>query len=199
MKGGKSSKVVKFTGSAHASREPVLEKLYRDHGRELINFIRQRTRKVDEEPEDIAQEVFLRLARRGELLDNIEQGTVNKRPYLFSMANNLVVDLERRKTRLRKYKEAEQDHFDPDESLVIETPESLMVLHGEVAIFKQVIAELKPAWRKAFLLNRFKYMSYQQISTQMGATVKQVENYIAQALVRLRAAQEQLDKQGEQP
>ena len=194
---GERNNVVELLSPGRESTAQLLERLFREYGGEVVNFIRQRAEQIAEQPEDIAQEVFLRLAKREQLLEEMRLGQVNCRPYLFSMANNFLVDLERRKARVRKYEESAYGQLDPHESVDGETPEALAIVDSEVAAFKHVIADLQPAWRQAFLLNRFKYMSYQEIARHMGVTVKQVEHYITRVLIRLRDVQEQLDKQGE--
>lgn len=190
-------KVIKLLNPVRESREQLLERLYLEYGSEVVNFIRQRASQSDEDPEDVAQEVFAKLATRKQLLEDFRQGHVNKRPYLFSMANNLLVDLERRRKLKHKYQQRESEQRIVEESLQGETLEDLAVINSNMRHFKKAIAGLKPTWRRAFLLNRFKYMTHKEIARHMGVTAKQVENYLTQAVIRLREVQARLEESGE--
>ena len=174
----------------------TLDVLYRAHGRDVVNFIRQRACRLDIDPEDVAHEVFAKLAQRKELVEKFRMGTVNQVPYLFSMANNLVADIERKVARQRGHFESFRSCNDASST---DSPESLALADSDLDTFKNVIKELKPSWREAFLLNRFRYLSYPEVAQVMGITVKQVENYIAQALNKLREAQAALEESGEWP
>lgn len=176
-----------------------LDSLYRLYSRDVVNFIRQRACRLRLDPEDVAQEVFAKLARRGELLEAFKRGSVNRLPYLFSMANNLVADMERKLARQRKYVESVKHDRAVTDDVTAETPESLVLAESDQQTFKAVIKALKPEWREAFLLSRFRHLSYPEVAQVMEVTVKQVENYISQALIKLRQAQAALEESGEWP
>lgn len=176
----KNNNVINFNTHWRETSDQVLERLFNDHGAALRNFIRRRLGRADE-VEDVVQEVFARLARVGELQHKVRG---DGRNYLFTIANNLIVDQERRNALQRSFND---DQHHRAEGMVQEiTPEKIVDAERELVTIKQVIMELKPSWRQAFILNRFHYMTYRQVAEQMGVTVKQVENFIAQALSRLR-------------
>ncbi|WIO73672.1 sigma-70 family RNA polymerase sigma factor [Porticoccaceae bacterium LTM1] len=175
--------VVDFHNRNTSARDRILKRLFDDHAGSLRAFVRRRTRsRVD--TEDVVQEVFSRLANMDGLEERIQGSGRN---YLFTMANNYIVDLERKETLQRGYDE-EQSHR--SDGLVNEAgPERVVIAEREMASLKLAIQKLKPSWRRAFVLNRFHFMSYKQVSEKMGITSKQAENYILRALAQLRDVQ----------
>ena len=76
------------------------------------------------------------------------------------------------------------------------TPEQIVAAQMELEVMKSVIMEMRPTWRQAFVLHRFRNLRYEDIALEMGMTVKQVENAIAQAMKRIRKAKRRMDKVG---
>lgn len=186
----KSLKIIEISSRQEKVRAQVLEQLFHEHREALCTYIRRRARYI-EEPEDIAQEVFLRIARRPDLVEKIRSGLVKNRAYIFSMANNLLADLERRRALQRDYDARElltAEQFGSEPS-----PERTVVADRELEVMKRVIMRLKPNWRRVFVMSRFQYMSYREIAEKMGVSLKQVEGYMAQALVRIRDAEKRLN------
>lgn len=185
--------VVGMNGRQRETRKQVLERLFKEHEAAVCAFIRGRIG-VAHEPEDIVQEVFLRLAGIDDLVDKMQQSRGSCRAYIFTMANNLVVDLERRNARLRNYETSQRES---GEALVEHiTPEVAIAAYRDLELVKRVIMDLRPSWRRAFVLSRFKFLSYPQIAERMGVTVKQVENFMTQALSRIRAAERAIKAEG---
>ncbi len=167
------------------SKQQVLERLFSEHGAALRSFLRGRLGLAGE-LDDIVQEVFLKLANIDNLCERMAAGRGNNRAFIFTVANNLVVDLERQKTVRRHYDESEKDNAG---SVTLEvTPETILVAEQELDIVKRTIMLLTPNCRQVFVLNRFKHQSYQQIADQMGVSVKQIEKYMSTALVKIRDA-----------
>ncbi len=174
-------------------RAEVLEDLFSEHHEVLGAFVGQRARVLGVDAQDVIQEVFVRLADNKALIDKICSGEVNSRPYLLSMANNLLVDLARKRTTRKKYEERIRREVVDEMAMVDVSAEAAAIAHHELAVLKDVIMNLKPTWRQAFLLNRFGNLTYREISRHMGVSDKQVENFMARALVRIRRAQKALD------
>lgn len=193
MSGGLGS-VVKFVVKRHKRDIKHLEQLFGDHSQALLDFVRQRAELCGFDPEDVMQEVFARLAANTELMQRMRDGSVNTRPYLFQMANNLLVDLIRRRSTRTQYESNLKQEWEASRHNVEHGPESAVIAQKDLDLLKKVIVDLKPAWREAFLLNRFEGMSYSEISVRMGVTKKQVENYMARALIRIKRAQERLER-----
>lgn len=184
----KKSNVVNFgrrPKSSETRREQALEQLFRDHGAPLRSFLLGRLRD-EAELEDVMQEVFARLARKEDLEQRLTATHAKNRAYIFTAANNLIVDLERRRAVRREYSARHSDQM--GETVYEISPEVEVVAVQELSRVKEAIKALKPTWRKAFVMSRLKCLSYQEISREMGVSTKQIEKYVASAIVRLREA-----------
>ncbi len=150
----------------------------------------------DQEIDDVVQQLFMRLMGLDRLEDKMSESTGSNRAYLLTMANNLVVD-RLRKSMLRKaHSEVEHDH---DGGRVDErTPEQIVVAQLELEAIWSVIMDMRPKWRRAFVLHRFRNMSYGDIALHMGVTVKQVEYFISQAMKRIRKARAAIETAGQE-
>ena len=174
-----------------AGNQRLLERLFSQHAQPLRNFIRRRMG-GSHEVEDVLQDVFAKVAKISNLTEKIYG---DGRNYLFTVANNCIVDMERRRDLKQRY-ESEQRAQTDENSHSVSGPDNIVDAQRELETLKRVILELKPTWRQAFILNRFHHMTYSQVADHMGASVKQVENYIVQALARLRDAELGLQAQG---
>ncbi|WIO74108.1 RNA polymerase sigma factor [Porticoccaceae bacterium LTM1] len=179
----KKSNVIKLKGRRKETNEQVLERLFREHGRALRTFLTGRVR-IEEDQEDVIQEIFARMARMDDLQQKLAVNRSDNRAFLFTSANNYVIDQERRKILEKRY---QQEHLNQDDYLVVEaSPEVIVESSQELALVKQAIGNLRPTWRRAFVLSRFEHLSYPQIAEKMDISVKTVEKYITNALVELR-------------
>lgn len=164
----------------------ALESVFGENQRALRAFVIQRASIEGVEVEDVVQEVFLRLANDRALLSKVASRDTKARSYLFTMANNLIVDICRKLNVRKKYQDIVCEEL--TESIELERS---VIAQKELAVMKEVIVGLKPEWRETFVLNRFGGMSYREISEHLGITVKQVENHMAKSLIRIRKAQEE--------
>lgn len=178
----KNDNVVGFRQQRKA-RAVVLEQLFNKHGAPLRAFLRARV-DIAADVEDLMQEVFVRFARMSDLETNLPQGNRESRAYLFTVANNLIVDRERRKSVRRQYQERERSH---GSDLCYElSPEITVADIQELSVVEQAILALPPKWKQAFVLSRFGHLDYREIAKKMGVTTRTVENYIGDALIRIR-------------
>lgn len=178
--------IVRLADKRRESKEQVLERLFREHGSALRGFLRV-SLQVGSEMEDIVQEVFAKLAKLDDLQERLPEGKSSNRAFLFTMANNLVVDMERRK-RVRRQYAMEQSSDAVEQSRPDDSPEAITLAEQELAVVKEVLKQMRPCWREAFILNRFRYRSYSQIAIDMNISVKTVEKYIKKALMQIRKA-----------
>lgn len=161
-----------------AGREAALDRIAVEHGAALRRFLRTRVADPSEQ-EDLAQESFVRLS-------SVEApGTLeNPRAFLFRIADNLVRDRRRRQMARRdlSYQSIEeQDLPDPSPSA------DVVLLHRDALDrVTAAIRNLEEPARTAFLLSRYRDMSYSEIAAHMQVSVKTVEKYISNALVVLR-------------
>lgn len=172
-------------GHHKESRQQALQCLFEEHHVALRTFLLARMA-GSPDLDDIMQDVFVRLARVSDLSDRMagEQGSV--RAYILTIANNLLVDLSRHKKIQRQYLEAEQPLA--EEERVDSAPDRIAQGRQQIEIIQSAIARLKPMEQKAFVLSRFKYMSYKEIARQLGVSPRTVEDYIGNALMKIRKA-----------
>lgn len=181
------------------TREQVLERLFSEHGDALRAFLRVRmSSHADADTEDIAQEVFIRLARMDELETRLSPSNDSNRSFMVAVANNLVLDFEKKKRVRYRYAQSEQAQAHEDDSIQLGTPESISESREQLERMRDVIMNLHPCSRKAFILNRFKFKSYREISVEMGVSVKQIEKYMKRALTQIREAAAEFKGNGPQ-
>ncbi len=185
---GKTTNVVDLSGRPRETREQVLERLFNEHRDALCAFLWVRLG-VDQEVDDIVQDVFARLADLDDLPERLPPGNHSNRAFIFTIANNHVLNLEKHRQVRRRYVEQQTSaHNAGSDGLVEVSPEVVALAEQELERVKQVILKLRPNWRDAFILNRFKHWSYRDIAVVMGVSVKQVEKYMKHALVHVRRA-----------
>jgi RNA polymerase sigma-70 factor (ECF subfamily) len=131
-----------------------LEWLYDEHAQALFAFLLNFTRH-ESDTRDLLQEVFVRLAKRPDLLDGVR----DQRAFLLRMAHNLAIDLIRR--RGTREKQHEQLAGEPM-ALFARAP-------GEdEAVFRQALtaalAELPPDQRAVVYLKLWEAMSFERIA-----------------------------------
>lgn len=128
--------------------------------------------------EDLAQDVFFRFWQKRDQI----QITSSLDAYLRRMAVNEGLGY----LRSKKYFAEE---IDAHSHLSAGTTSEDQYLHGELADnIQQAIDRLPPKCREVFQLSRFEEMSYQEIATAMGISIKTVENQMGKALRILRQA-----------
>jgi RNA polymerase sigma-70 factor (ECF subfamily) len=130
------------------------------------------------DPEEIVQEVFVKIWLSKELLDPGK----NFQSYLFSIAKNLVLDHLKSAVNRRLY--FVETHFQqdllPDEETDVTHPEELE--QQIMGLLKQ-IPERR---REIFCLSRFDGLSYKQIAEKLGISENTVDSQIRNALSFLR-------------
>ncbi|HEY0682757.1 MAG TPA: RNA polymerase sigma factor [Steroidobacter sp.] len=147
----------------------------------LRAFLVQQCRSRDD-AEDLVQEIFLRLWRKGAPLE-----IRSFKAFAFKMAWNLVKDRSRRAhTRMisSTVRPEELQFSDMGEGEPSGMVESIQML-GLVA---ETLAKLRPSTREAFLLYRMEESPRTEIAAQMGISVSMVEKHVSQATAALRNA-----------
>lgn len=176
--------MVEFIGRLREVDRDVLEHLFTEHGSALRAFLRGRVR-CEEDLQDIMQDVFVRLARMGDLSERLPSGGNSNRAFMMTIAYNLLVDFERGRTIRRRHWESEQSSMEDLERSVQDSPEKRALGREELEWVGNVIMELPDKWRDAFILTRLKHKSHAETATLMGVSLRQVERYMAKALVRI--------------
>jgi RNA polymerase sigma factor (sigma-70 family) len=143
----------------------------------LIGYFRRRIRD-SAEAEDLAQEVFLRMLRRGNV-----SGLEDVRAYLFETASSVLVDRARRGAVRHRSK---HESFDPythaGETFPIER-----VFIGKESLNRASIAllELPERTRTIFVLRRIEGMRYADVARRLGISVSAVEKHMVRAVAHL--------------
>ena len=190
----RNDKVIDLASRGRPGRKRLVEQLFEEHAHALRVFLKGRLVPRDE-IEDLVQDLFARLMKVRGLEEKMSVSSGSNRSYLLTMANNLIVDMQR-KERIRRDFAASQ-HGLEDGRVDERTPEEIVAAQLELEAMRAVIMEMRPRWRQAFVLHRFRNMSYEDISLHMGLTVKQVENCIAQAMKRIRKARRRIESAGQ--
>ena len=186
--------VIELASRGRPGRRQLVEQLFDRHARGLRLFLRGRSVPQDQ-IEDLVQELFTRLMSVKRLEEKMSDSTGSSRSYLLTMANNMVVDRQRR-LRVRRAYAAEQ-RASEIERVEERTPERIVAAQLELEAIKAVIMDMRLNWRLAIVLQRFGNMSYEDIASHMGVTVKQVENYIVRAMRRIRKERRKRNAAGE--
>jgi len=139
-----------------------------------MTFFLRRVRNSGE-AEDLVQEVFVRMLRRGE--DSAPD------VYVFQIAQNLLVDRARRNRVRDRYREGlsaepgrDYDGFDPHR--LAEGREQLRLL-------AQALGDLPERTRAIFILYRVENMSQDAIAAAFGISASAVKQHVARAMAQL--------------
>jgi RNA polymerase sigma-70 factor (ECF subfamily) len=151
--------------------------LFRELDGALRKFLLRRVR-CPHDADDLAQEVYLRIARHPDL-DRVEC----LRAFAYQTALNLVRDRSRRTyTRSRR-------RFVPIDSLELadgDDPFDHAVGDERLAQLDSALAAMSLSRREALLMHRFGGSTYAEIAKRLGVSVSMVEKYISAALAELR-------------
>jgi RNA polymerase sigma factor (sigma-70 family) len=160
------------------AQEPLQERFHRDLRPGLIAFFARRVGSVSE-AEDLAQEVYLRLAR------SPETGLRDGSAYVFQIAANLLRDRARRLAVRGRHARAAAE----DPSLATDPLDPHRVAAGREALAALVRAldDLPERTRTIFLLYRYEQMGRQAIADSFGISVSAVEKHVYRAMALLSA------------
>ena len=188
--------VVNLASQAKPGRRRLVEQLFSQHAQALRVFLYGRSVPKDE-VEDFIQELFARLLDVARLEEKMSDSTGSNRSYLLTMANNLLVSRQR-KRKVRSAYAAEQRESGSGQADQ-RTPERIVMAQLELESIRAAIMDMPLNWRVAFILQRFRNMSYAEIALHMGVTEKQVDNYMVRAMRRVRKARRKMKGKGERP
>ena len=173
--------------AALVRRDAGVEVLYARHWGELCNYIRKHSGPGPPDPEDVAQDAFVRFAavQDREAIDN-------PRAYLFRTAHNVLVD-EHRRLALRR---ANPVDIDVRSASDVRTPERVLVGHERLQILTQSLRAMPAARRRSFLLNRLQGLSCAAIARMDGYSESAIKKHIDVALKELEAALADAERMG---
>ncbi|THU31127.1 RNA polymerase sigma-70 factor [Niastella caeni] len=152
----------------------TFEALFRAHYNALANYAYS-ILKNRQNAEDVVQDVFIKLWKNQPEVINTSQ----VRFYLLTATKNGCISLLR--------KQAGQVTTDPDELQLAAVPDTSQEDKDEIKkLVNKALALLPPQCLVIFKLSRFGGLTYQQIASELGLSVKTVENQMGKALRILR-------------
>jgi RNA polymerase sigma factor (sigma-70 family) len=152
-----------------------LDELYRRYAPWLGAMLRRRFgRGIEADADDLVQETYARLAPHDPAAIERPQAL------LMRVASNLAKDLLRRRAVRARHVQQVQNQPEGDQL----TPSALDTL-----LVKEAILAIPEAYRDVFVLRRFYGLTYEQIATRCGLTVKGVEWRLARAIDHALATQ----------
>ena len=190
----RNDNIIDLASQVKPGRRRLVEQLFDQHAQALRLFLRGRSVPPDQ-AEDVVQELFARLMGVARLEEKMSDSTGSSRSYILTMANNLLVNRQR-KQQLRNAYAAALQEID-GEQMDERTPERIVAAQLDLEAMKAAIMAMPLNWRVAFILQRFRNMSYEEIALHMGVQVKQVDNYIVRAMRRIRNTRRKMKAAGE--
>ena len=171
-----------------AVEKAVIGSLYQEHHTWLYRLL---NRKLNNSADaaDLAQDAFVNLLKKPKnftdnFADNSGANSGNKsgaRNYLSRIASGLCVDFWRRQQVERAYLEALA--LRPE--FVAISPEQQHCLLETLFEIDKLLSQLPDKVASVFILAQLDGLSYQQIATKQGISLRSVNNYMAIALVKL--------------
>jgi len=160
-------------------RDDGMDVLYARHWGELCHYIRKQFGTGPPDPEDVAQEAFMKFAAVDDR-DAID----NPRAYLFRTAHNVFVD-EHRRLAIRRASSSDTRAQPVSDD---RTPERVLVGQERLEILARSLRAMPPARRRSFLLNRLQGLSCAAIARMTGYSESAVKKHIGLVLSELEAA-----------
>lgn len=157
---------------ARAIQADEIGALFREHNRLLVQLLTSRLGSV-QAAREVAQEAYVRLLK----LDDTRLIS-HQRAYLFRIAQNLATDRLRQREKQRQSRELEVF----DEIDVAADPLRSAAAGEEIRFLQSVMKELPPKCLRAFVLHRFRGMSFAEIAEDMQLTERMIRIYVTRGL-----------------
>jgi len=156
---------------AGAEKAANLDAMYRQYSGWLGRVLTARFRATPIEVDDIVQETYVRVARY-----DADDASRNPKALLMRIAVNLARDHMRRNVvRGGLALSDEPGGLEP----------SAPADQHHRALLKQIVLDLPPIYRDVFVLNRFTGLTYDEIASHVGISVKAVEWRMSRALAMI--------------
>ena len=151
------------------SDNATLYHLISEHEPALRRFIRVRARANAPEVEDILQEMYTKLFSLDELAQKVEARQDTFRSFLFTVVTNLIIDRERR-AKVRDH-DAHEPFSDTLYSTWNNEPEKCAGIAEKLIEIENVLENINPHHKSAFVLCRVEGKAYREISDILGVSV----------------------------
>jgi RNA polymerase sigma factor (sigma-70 family) len=167
-------------GEADGADTPPLDVAYRAHWRDLCGYVRRNFGPGPPDPEDVAQQAFLKLSGVSGAVENVGA-------FLRRTARNLVIDHHRASLRFgavaRNVSILEEGRDDFSAEDVLSSREELDAMNG-------VIAMLPPKERVALLMHRVDGLSFADIARELRISHSGARLLVSRAFERCARALE---------
>jgi RNA polymerase sigma factor (sigma-70 family) len=157
----------------HGERVSALETLYRQYSGWLGRALSSRFRSTPIEIDDIVQETYVRISRY-----DAEDAARHPKALLMRIAVNLARDHMRRNV-VRGGLAPVDDH--------VASAQPVEAEQHDLLVLKEVVLGLPPIYRDVFVLSRFTGLTYEEIASHVGLSVKAVEWRMSKALAMCTA------------
>jgi RNA polymerase sigma-70 factor (family 1) len=161
-----------------AGDERALETLFREHYATMVTVVRRIVFAPDV-AEELVQDVFFKVWRKREDLAEID----TLRTYLIRAARNTALNHLRRQKLEHAHEEREAAKGEP---LTVEATDDGAATSELGEAVTRAIDRLPPRCREVFLLSRDTGLTYGEIATELGISIKTVETQMGRALKTLR-------------
>jgi RNA polymerase sigma-70 factor (ECF subfamily) len=159
-------------------RSAALDALSKRFRAALLGYVRRRVSDAAE-AEDLVQEVFIRMLRRGDVA-SIEDA----RGYLFETASSVLIDRARRIEARHLAEHESVNSIRRAEDFANERIHSGQEAHRRASA---ALLELPERTRTIFVLRRLEGMKYSQVARLLGISVSAVEKHMTWAVSHLSA------------
>ena len=153
-----------------------VERLYDEHAQAVFAFVLNLTRH-EADTRDLLQDVFVKLAKRPELLDGVR----DERAFLLRLAHNLAIDLIRRRGTREKHHEQLAG-----ESTAVFVPAAEPDERGFREALSAALGELPPDQRAVVHLKLWEGLTFGQIADLLGIPLNTAASRYRYALDKLR-------------
>lgn len=180
------------SGSLHKSRgsssSVVIEQAFQKYNEALVRYLSVRLCSI-QDAEEVAQEAYVRMLK----LDDPD--TISHlQAYLFKIASNIAIDRMRRKGRRPLH--LSLDGLKVDIPAPASHVDRIVNAQQQLLQIREIVTELPPKCRKAFLLYKFKGRSYCEIAEAMHLTESTIRKYVLRAIVYCRSRMDEERKDG---
>jgi RNA polymerase sigma-70 factor (ECF subfamily) len=160
--------------------ESIFSRIYQKWGQALFNFIRYKTKDIDQ-ANDLVQEAFITL------WDHCAEVSPEKaKSYLYTVANRKFLN------QVAHLKVVQRHQSETSTGIHQESPEFLLEHQEFENKLQRAIDSLPEGQKTAFLMNRIDQMTYAEIAVALEISVKAVEKRMHLALKTLRTEIQEL-------
>lgn len=156
---------------------------FRKYNDSLVRYLSVRLRSI-RDAEEVAQEAYARMLKLEEP-DTIS----HMQAYLFKIASNIAVDRMRQQGRRPRHSSIDEAGLElPAPAAAVDR---IFEARQQLKLIEDIVAELPPKCRKAFLLYKFRNQSYRDIAAEMNLTESMIRKHVLRAISYCRARLDQ--------